>query len=231
MKLNPNQKTIDEWSNYDKTEIEQFGDEGDLSRQYILTPTIMELIGEIKDLKILDAGCGTGYLTRKLAKLGAKMSGIEPSKSMHTYCIEREEKEKLEIKYLNDDISTIILKEKFDFVIANMVIQDIFLYEEAISNLISMLEVNGKFIFSILHPLWVYTKYSQSYFENYEIKQKFGYSYHRTIQQYVDVVNSSKGIISRIIEPQPLDIAKDIEEMKTEFQRPTFLFFEVKRNF
>jgi hypothetical protein len=40
--------------------IEGFGDQGDLTRQYMLNPALFSLLGEVHDTNILDAGCWRG---------------------------------------------------------------------------------------------------------------------------------------------------------------------------
>lgn len=229
IKANINQQNIDEWSKYDQTEIESFGDEGDLSRQYILTPTIFSVFGKLAGKSILDAGCGTGYLARKLAKVGADVTAVEPSKSMFNYCKDREAKENLGIQYLQQDVSDLDLNKQFDFAVANMVLQDIPRYQDTLSRCISALKPDGTFIFSIWHPLWEFTNYGHSYFENYSVKQNFGHSYHRTIQQYNDAINNAGSKLKRILEPEPIPEAKDIAELDDDFNRPNFMFFIAKK--
>src|SRR5687767_2248371 len=86
--------------------IEEFGDEGDLTRQYILNPALFALLGAVRDRAILDAGCGQGYLARLLAKQGAHITGIEPSDAFYRYALGREQAEPLGIRYLQADLST-----------------------------------------------------------------------------------------------------------------------------
>lgn len=54
-----NDQNIQEWSSVKEEIIENFGDEGDFSRQHQLNPAIFSLLGDIKDKSILDAGSGT----------------------------------------------------------------------------------------------------------------------------------------------------------------------------
>jgi 2-polyprenyl-3-methyl-5-hydroxy-6-metoxy-1,4-benzoquinol methylase len=61
--------------------IDVYGDEGDPMRRYILNPGLFGLLGNVANRTILDAGCGTGYLCRMLAKQGAQVTGIEPAAS------------------------------------------------------------------------------------------------------------------------------------------------------
>ena len=55
----------------------QVGDDGDANRILNSDPVLWEFAGEVSGLTVLDAGCGTGYLTRKLQAQGAKAIGIE----------------------------------------------------------------------------------------------------------------------------------------------------------
>ncbi len=148
-----NTDTIRAWSAYTRQMIEEFGDEGDVSRRYILNPVLFALFGDIANRTILDAGCGTGYLSRLLAKRGAHVTGVEPATSLFMYAIEREQQEPLGITYLQHDLSTLTISEAaFDIVVANMVLMDIPDYQAAIHNCISALRTGGQFIFSLLHP-------------------------------------------------------------------------------
>ena len=73
-----NEDVIKAWSKAPRELLENFGD-GDFARIHLLNPSILKLLGDVKGRKILDAGCGQGYLCRILARKGAIMTGIEPS--------------------------------------------------------------------------------------------------------------------------------------------------------
>ena len=55
---------------------EQAGPDGD---PYGLLPPLLELLGDIAGRRLLDAGCGDGYLARVLAARGAHVTGIDLS--------------------------------------------------------------------------------------------------------------------------------------------------------
>jgi len=65
-----NQEVIDQWADA-VDHIDDFGDEGDFARQHLLNPVIFALLGPVDGKRVLDAGCGQGYLSRLLAKQGA----------------------------------------------------------------------------------------------------------------------------------------------------------------
>src|SRR5262245_45806270 len=130
-----NADIIKAYENVPQQFIEEFGDEGDLTRQYLLNPTLFALLGDVRETAILDAGCGQGYLARLLAKRGARVTGIEPVDAFFTYALRREQTEQLGIHYLQADLSTWIpTPNSFDAVVANMVLMDIPDYEAALQN-------------------------------------------------------------------------------------------------
>jgi len=51
--------------------------ENDLNRCDLLDPVILQILEDVKGKTILDAGCGDGYLSRKLARLGASVTGVD----------------------------------------------------------------------------------------------------------------------------------------------------------
>jgi 2-polyprenyl-3-methyl-5-hydroxy-6-metoxy-1,4-benzoquinol methylase len=211
-----NSETIRAWSNAPREIIEQFGDEGDIARQYLLNPAIFSLLGDVSGKNILDAGCGQGYLSRLLAKRGAIVTGVEPATGLYEYAVRLEQAERLGISYLQQDLSLLDgFKQCFDFVVANMVFMDIPAYEKAMHNCIAALKRGGHLIFSILHPCfdepqegWDAKGYIEvrEYFKERALPQSFGHFFHRPLSSYLNLVIHEGCSIQQVIEPQ-LDIA------------------------
>ena len=94
------------------------GEEGDNNRIYNSDPVLWEMLGDINKKIILDAGCGNGYLSVKMAKAGAKVMGVDVSENMILYANEKARKENdkndLELNFLCDSCS-ILESQKDDF--------------------------------------------------------------------------------------------------------------------
>ncbi|MGH7354595.1 MAG: class I SAM-dependent methyltransferase, partial [Candidatus Rokuibacteriota bacterium] len=60
----------------------QVGDDGDSNRRLTSDPVLWTFAGDVRGLTVLDAGCGTGYLSRKLRDQGARVTGIDFSERM-----------------------------------------------------------------------------------------------------------------------------------------------------
>src|SRR5439155_23718010 len=60
----------------------QVGDDGDRNRILNSDPVLWEFAGDVSGLRVLDAGCGTGYLSKKLRDRGALVTGIDFSERM-----------------------------------------------------------------------------------------------------------------------------------------------------
>ena len=73
----------------------------------------------LKDIKILDIGCGGGLLSEPLSRLGAKVTGIDASDRNIKIAKMHSEKSKLDINYYCSSPEKFNAKEKFD-VILNM---------------------------------------------------------------------------------------------------------------
>ena len=73
----------------------------------------------LNGLKILDIGCGGGLLSEPLARLGAKVTGIDPIKRNIEIAKHHLKKSKLNVKYYNFSPERFKSKNKYD-VILNM---------------------------------------------------------------------------------------------------------------
>jgi SAM-dependent methyltransferase len=118
----------------------------------ILNPCVEELLGDVEGKRLLDAGCGEGYLTRQYAKRGASVTGIDLSK-----CLIETAKLLTEdggVDYRVDNICHMesIPNEEFDFVLSNLVLLNIPCLDDAISECHRVLKNGGILVFSIVHP-------------------------------------------------------------------------------
>ena len=71
---------------------------------------------EGKRSKILDLGCGPGFYSSRLAKMGHECVGIDYSPASIKYAAEQAGKEKLSCKYLHEDIRKAEFVSGFDLV-------------------------------------------------------------------------------------------------------------------
>jgi ubiquinone/menaquinone biosynthesis C-methylase UbiE len=129
----------------------------DTYREVINNPSIFALIGNVRHKCILDAGCGEGYNTRKLAKMGAKVTGIDISPKMIRAASDEETKDPLGIEYRVSSFSKmpVFPDLQFDMVVSFMALMDGPDYDAAITEIHRVLKVGGLFIFSIIHPCFL----------------------------------------------------------------------------
>ena len=207
-----NDDIIIAWGNASYESAELHGDEGDFARQHLLNPALLSLMGDVHGKKILDAGCGQGYLSRMLAKRGAIVTGVEPAEVWYRYCIEREQREPLGITYIQQDLSTFdTMRDCFDVVIANMVFMDIPDYKKAMRNCIVSLKHGGSFIFSITHPCFEESSSEwdrkgfvevRDYSREYAVKTGYAYTFHRPLSTYLNLLIEEGCIFQRMVEPR-----------------------------
>ena len=93
----------------------------------------------LKNIKILDIGCGGGLLCEPLAKLGAQVIGIDASEKNIKIAKTHAKKNNLKVKYYCASPENFIFKDKFD-VILNMEIV------EHVENVNLFLKESSKFL-------------------------------------------------------------------------------------
>lgn len=134
----------------------EVGDTGTWHQKHDIEPVILKLLGKITNKKILEVGCGNGYLSRILARKGAKVTAIDLSDKFIFLAKEREKRNLCEIDYLVRDAANLVgIKNRyFDVVIANMSLMDIADARKTMKEISRVLKKNGRFIFSINHPVF-----------------------------------------------------------------------------
>lgn len=189
MKNLKNKKLKAEWDRVADYWNEDAGDTGVWHQIYDIDPVLFNLLGSVKNKKILEIGCGNGYLSRLLAKRGAKITASDFSEKLLRFGAEKEKLHSLGIKYLKRDAANLfgVKNKTFDFVIANMCLMDIADAKGAIKEAGRVLKKKGKFIFSIIHPVFSYQRWTyiqqdgKKFFARAILKYKTSRAFKRTL--------------------------------------------------
>ncbi|MFZ3579204.1 class I SAM-dependent DNA methyltransferase [Virgibacillus sp. DJP39] len=173
----------------------------------IENPIIFELIGNFRNKSILDLGCGDALFGKELLDQGAGFySGIEGSTKMVASANQNLTKDNSTIHHETME-SYGFPTDKFDIVTSRFAIHYVLDINLLFQNVYKTLKENGRFVFSVQHPLTTSSFLSKQngerrenwlvddYFIEGERKEpwieKTVVKYHRTIEHYFKALTKS----------------------------------------
>lgn len=207
------------------------------------------LMPPLKDLKVLDLGCGYGWHCKYASDHGAKeILGIDASQRMIQEAIKRNSGKN--ITYQVKNIETFKYPNNYyDFVLSNLALHYIEDLDSIFKKVYSTLVPGSTFLFNIEHPTftaginqdWIYNEKGQIkywaidnyYYPGKRITHFLGcdvLKYHHTLTQIIMGLIQAGFQIEAIEEATPPDELLNIEGMKDEFRRPMMLLVKAKKN-
>jgi len=128
----------------------QVGDEGDPNRRLNSDPVLWSFLGDVGGFTVLDAGCGTGYLSNQLAAKGADVIGVDFSEKM----IEIAREHYPEIDFRTDSCGSLRTVEdgSCDRIASNYVLMDTPELEESVAAFYRVLRPGGVAALVFSHP-------------------------------------------------------------------------------
>lgn len=182
---------------------------------------LLDLLGPVCGLRVLDAACGHGLITRELARRGADVTGVDLSENLLKRAQYSERSEPLAIRYILGDISAADTLEKteFDAVTCNFGLSDIDDLDGAITSVAATLRPGGRFVFSILHPCFLgdgdhisgaWPTDGRYYDEGHwtargahsTLRSQVGAN-HRMLSTYLNTLSAHGLLVDRVAEPEP----------------------------
>ena len=137
------------WANLYDTDMSSWGYAYPLQLNKILTNKLKLK----KTIKILDAGCGTGYVAEVLSKLNYKnITGIDFSEEMLAIARSKKIYKKLMCQSLNETIE--LRSKQFELIICTGVLTSGHVGPSAINELVRLLKPQGFFVCSIAESVY-----------------------------------------------------------------------------
>ena len=154
--MNKKTSKIQEFKQFSKISSEWWDPKGKFKILHRITPLrinyiIKNIQKDIKNLDILDLGCGGGLTCEPLAKLGGKVTGIDFIKENIKIAKQHSNKFNLKINYIHDDLDVMILNKKYDVILMLELIEHVENWEHLILKIKKNLNPKGTIIFSTIN--------------------------------------------------------------------------------
>jgi SAM-dependent methyltransferase len=144
----------------------------------IYEPVVDELVGDVGNKQVLDAGCGDGRYAKKLARRGALVTAIDGSPEMIALAARDAQEAGIEYRVADLTGRLPVPNRCFDLVLANMVLMDIPRIDVAIMEFARVLTRGGAFVFSLTHPCFFCSDW---------VHDDQGTKLHKTVRDYLSV--------------------------------------------
>lgn len=203
-------------------------------------PATISLLPDVKDKRVLDAGCAAGWYTKWLLENGASVIALDFSPNMVEMTKRRvRNSAEVIIADLNEPLH-FIEDESIDIVLSSLTLHYIRNFDAVMSEFNRILKNAGQLVFSVHHPFMDFTVFNkENYFltelledgwktNNGKVKVQF---YRRPLSAIISPVINAGFMIEKLLEPMPSD------QLKIEYpnlydrltKNPQFLFIRAKK--
>lgn len=211
----------------------------DISLFHVTAPCILNEVALIKPQKILDVGCGTGYITSESKKYAKKCIGIDIS--ANSILIAQHKYSQAGVNFIVSDFESYCPEDRFDLCISNMALSCDPCYLETLSKINDLLIERGVLLIMIPHPYYwpKYWGFESAKWFDYKREQYIEHDFsitfaknlgkstfiHRPLSHYIESFINSGFIIEKLLEPLP------IGEIPSNycFKFPRFMFIKCRK--
>jgi len=220
-----------EWNHIARNWIDRIRTRGDVSREFLLDEWMLNAVGDVRGLRVIDLGCGEGRFCRMLAERGADVTGIDLCSPMIEAAIEKCSLAAAKANswaqngaehYIVADMENLadFANESFDLALSYITLVDVHDLAAAVREACRILKPGGRFIIVNLSPMvtagnaWIRDAAGEKtsyYLDNYfdESPRSFvmcGGSInnaHRTLTTYISTFLGAGFTLENLAEPYP----------------------------
>lgn len=175
---------------------------------YYDRPALLDLLGSVDGLRVLDAGCGSGLYAEALLAAGAHVSGFDVSANLVNLARERVgDRAALRTHDLNEPLKW-IQDRSFDRVVMALVLHHLENPVPPLRELHRVLDDDGRLLVSTVHPTSDWLRLSGSYFKDEMIEETWNDGWQvrfrrAPLQTIIEEFSAAGFVVEQLIEPRP----------------------------
>jgi SAM-dependent methyltransferase len=209
------------------------------------TAALLDQVGAVSDVDVLDVACGHGRVSRELARRGGRVVGVDVSRELLRAAQEADRADPPTVRYEWADLNAGVVAGLGGFALAvcNFGLSDIDDLDHGLAAVSAALRPGGRFVLSILHPCFPgagpvsgswpadqpYSREGHWTADGAEssLRRRVGAN-HRMLSTYLNALSAHGFRLDRAVEPDPP--TEWANGSRAEAARlPTFLVLAVTR--
>ena len=220
--MKSSEKKSTSWGN----EAEWYADhleERDTYHAKVILPNVERIIASKKGMRVLEIGCGEGFIARALAREGASITACDISPELIE--IGRQKGGGIEYRVSKAEELSWVESHSFDVVLAVLTLQNMERIEDVFMGVAKALKNDGRFIFVLNHPAfripkatsWGFDEKGKVQYRRADAyltprretidmhpgkkgSKSVTYSFHRSLQDYMKALHNAEFAIIRLEE-------------------------------
>lgn len=170
-------------------------------------PALLDLVGDVRGLDVLDAGCGPGYYAEELVAGGARVVGIDGSARLLELARGRLG-DGADLRLADLEAPLDLADASFDVVVLALVLHHVERRVAMLRELRRVLRPHGRIVVSTVHPTADWLRLGGSYFDVEEVRERWNDGWDvRFLRQplgaWTDEFRDAGLLIERVVEPLP----------------------------
>ena len=178
---------------------------------YLERPAMLSLLPDVKGLRVLDAGCGSGAYTEILVDRGAQVVALDASAEMVALT---NTKLNGTIPVHQHDLrepASFLESDSFDIVLSPLVLDHVPALDPVFSEFSRVLRPDGILLFSMVHPFHDYSNWGNRYLSVEAISPLMSAfelelpSYRRPLSEIHRALRTAGFVLEDLVEPAPTE--------------------------
>ena len=201
-------------------------------------PATLGLLPDVNGNDVLDAGCGHGWYTDWLARMGARVVAVDRSREMVMLARERLGERVRVIQGDVSDLSDSLASDTFDIILSSLVLHYVADLGKTFLEWARLLRPRGTLVFSTHHPVHEKRIIDPGYLCAELIEEEWGWLgekmryYQRPLRDLTEPLSAAKFHIERMSEPTPDEALKKRDPRGYEqlSRVPAFIFVRARKS-
>lgn len=201
-------------------------------------PATLDLVGPVRGLRVLDAGCGSGALAQRLVAGGARVTALDASRRMLDIARRRLGPH---VELVHADLAAPLPfpDASFDVVVASLVMHYLPSWEPPLAQFRRVLAPGGRDVISTHHPFMDFRLAGRGdYLGTYAFTEQWERGgqtvtmqfWHRPLSAMVEAFTGAGFVVERVAEPRPRPAAAAVSAAAFDklSREPHFIFFALR---